>query len=303
MKQLCKEEQVCCLTLDEMSISPCVEYDPSSGQLLGNVSLEGHSGVATHALVIMLGGVTSRWKQTVAYYFTGNSSDGTVLKPIILEIIEKAASIGLYVIAVTSDMGSMNRALWRSFGLRTGRHCGTVNKIPHPLDSQKSLHFLSDVPHVIKNLKAALVNRNVFTLPESIVSEHNLSSCNVSIAPVKDLAEFQELQPLKLAPKLSSSTLAPSHFEKMKVSNALNFFSNAVASGLHYLAKEEGRSTDYVSTAWFIAICNHWFDLMCSRHPVLALSKLHPSKHREAVNFLRSVVTLFKSLKIKGREN
>ena len=56
-----------------------MEYDPSSGQLLGNVSLEGHSGVATHALVIMLGGVTSRWKQTVAYYFTGNSSDGTVL--------------------------------------------------------------------------------------------------------------------------------------------------------------------------------------------------------------------------------
>ena len=183
VKQPCEEEQVCFLTLDETSISPCVEYDPSSGQLLGYVSLEDHSGVATHALVIMLGGVTSRWKQTVAYYFTGNSSDGTVLKPLVLEIIEKAAGIGLYVIAVTSDMGSMNRAMWRSFGLRTGRHCATVNKIPHPLDSQKIFAFSFRCSTCDQKFEGCLANGNVFTLPESMVSEHNLSSCNVSIAP------------------------------------------------------------------------------------------------------------------------
>ena len=43
-----------------------IEYDPSGGQVLGNVTLLGHSGSATHGLVFMLGGVTSRWKQTVA---------------------------------------------------------------------------------------------------------------------------------------------------------------------------------------------------------------------------------------------
>jgi hypothetical protein len=94
---------------------------PSSGQVIGYVTLPGHSGSATHALVFMLGRITSRWKQTVAYYYTGNSTDGTKLKAIVLEILEKATNIGLHVIAVTSDMESANRALWRTFNLLTDR--------------------------------------------------------------------------------------------------------------------------------------------------------------------------------------
>ncbi|XP_077484851.1 uncharacterized protein LOC144094839 [Amblyomma americanum] len=31
--------------------------------------------LATHALVLMLGGIASRWKQTVAYHFTAESFD------------------------------------------------------------------------------------------------------------------------------------------------------------------------------------------------------------------------------------
>ena len=50
----------------------------------------------------------------------------------ILDIIKKATDIGLHVIAVTSDMGSANRALWRSFGIVCSRYSQTVNKIPHP---------------------------------------------------------------------------------------------------------------------------------------------------------------------------
>ena len=72
-------------------------------------------------------------EQTVAFYFTGNSTDGTVIRPIVLDVIKRAAEIGVHVIAITSDMGSANRAMWRSFNLLTGKHCKqTVNKIPHP---------------------------------------------------------------------------------------------------------------------------------------------------------------------------
>lgn len=46
----------CCLTLDEMSITPAMEFDKSSGTVLGNVTLPGHSGTATHILVFMLAG-------------------------------------------------------------------------------------------------------------------------------------------------------------------------------------------------------------------------------------------------------
>jgi ribosomal protein L1 len=46
----------CCLTLDEMEISGSVDYDASSKQVLGDVTLPNDSGSATHLLAFMLGG-------------------------------------------------------------------------------------------------------------------------------------------------------------------------------------------------------------------------------------------------------
>ena len=152
------EERLCCLTLDEMSLTSKLEYDAGSDSVYGNVTLPKYSGIATHALVSMLGGITTRWKQTVAYYYTSNSTDGTVFKDIILDIIKRATDIGLHVEAVASDKGSSNRAMWRSFGIVCGPLCQTVNRIMHPQDPERYLYFLVDVPHVFKNIKAALVS-------------------------------------------------------------------------------------------------------------------------------------------------
>ena len=82
-----KEERLCCLTLDEMSLTPKVEYDITSGNLVGNVTLPQLYGERDHALGFILG-ITSRWKQTVAYHVTSGSTDGSVFKDIILEIVE-----------------------------------------------------------------------------------------------------------------------------------------------------------------------------------------------------------------------
>ena len=228
-----EEEKFCCITLDEMSISSAIEYDSSIGQIIGNVNLPHHAGQATHGLVFMLAGISSRWKQIVAYYLTGNKTDGKVFQQIILEIIEKAASVGLHVSAVTSDMGSCNRAMWSTFGLATNRYVN-VTHIQHPLDQAKNLYFIADVPHVIKNLRTSFVNGNELELPENIVSSHNLSSNRVSLLPVKDLIEFQEHLDIKLAPNLTKATIEPSHFQKMKVSSAMHLFSNSVSSGIRF---------------------------------------------------------------------
>lgn len=122
------EERECCLILDEMCITAGLQYDRSSSCLRGDVTLLEHSGTATHALVIMLAGVTTRWKQIVAYYFTGNSVKGETLKPVVLEIISRASGTGLHVRTITSDMGSANPALLNSFGIICSRHCKVLNK-------------------------------------------------------------------------------------------------------------------------------------------------------------------------------
>ena len=290
-------ENLCCLTLEEMSITAGYEYDPSTSQIAGTVNLPGHSGQATHGLVFMLSGLTSRWKQVAAYFLTGNKTDGSIFKQIVLEIIDKATKIGLHVSAVTSDMGSSNRAMWSSFGLVTNRK-SNITTIPHPSDSSRHLHFLADVPHVIKNLRSALCSGNEIELPLDVMQSNQLTSCKVNCSPVLNLIEYQEKAAIKLAPNVSRSTIHPSHFEKMKVSGVLHLFSNSVSSGIRYLVAHEGRSADYLTTAWFLEVCNKWFDLMSSRHPVMALSKENPEKYQAAVSFLRFVIKLFAEIKI-----
>ena len=295
---LTKEERLCCLTLDEMSLTQKVEYDISSGELVGDVTLPRHFGSADHALVFMLGGVTSRWKQTIAYHFTTGSTDGTVFKDIILDIISHAADIGLYVQAVTSDMGSANRAMWKSFGIICGKHCKTIHRIPHPSETEGWLYFLADVPHLFKNIKSALISGQNFVLSKDTVERHQLCSNIVSDYPLRDLVCFQEHHELKLAPKLTKAKLAPSHFQKMKVSNATHVISHDVSSALIYLANKECRGAEHRTAAWFIETVNHWFELMTSRHPVMALSKMKPDKYRETRSFLQDVIALFKGIKI-----
>lgn len=101
----------CSLILDEMSITPGRIYCTSTNPFIGDVTLVNHTGTTTHALVFMLTGTASRWKQTVAYEYTSDSVKGAELKQIVIEIIRKAEEMGLRVHAVTSDMASANRGM------------------------------------------------------------------------------------------------------------------------------------------------------------------------------------------------
>ena len=291
VKEWKPQERECCLTLDEMAITASVEFDASTGKLLGDVTMPDHSGQATHALVFMLGGITTRWKQVVGYHYTGNSINGIVLKAVTLDVIRHAADVGLHVVAVTSDMGSANRAMWKSFGIVCGKYSETTNKIQHPCDPSRFLYFIADVPHVIKNVKAALVNGQTFKLPDDVVASNNLSGSEVSKAPVED-------QELKIAPKLTSAALDPCHFDKMKVCHALHFFSQSVSAGIRFLVESGQSATTDLVTAWFVELMNKWFDLMSSRNPVMALSKFRQSEYEKAIALLKSVINLFTGLKI-----
>ncbi len=286
-------ERECVLSLDEMAITPSVELHMLTGKLYGNVTLPGHRGVATHACVFMLAGNTTRWKQVVAYHYSGNSTNGAEYRPIITEIIERAASIGLHVLDVTTDMGSPNQAMWKSFGVDH-----TKTSVPHPTTPDRRLYFMPDVPHLVKNLKSALVHGQVLTIPRNVVNKENLPSNEVSVVPIKDLLSFQEGMALKVAPHLSAAAIEPSHFEKMKVGPALNVFSKATSAGLKYMVQQENRPLSYLTTAWFLEQVDHWFDLMSSHHPITALSRVKMEEYEKAIIFLQDIIHLFHGMKI-----
>ena len=46
------EERQCMLTLGEMSVTASVELDNRTGRFIGDVTLPGHTGVATHSMVL-----------------------------------------------------------------------------------------------------------------------------------------------------------------------------------------------------------------------------------------------------------
>ncbi|KAK4321354.1 hypothetical protein Pmani_007835 [Petrolisthes manimaculis] len=76
----------------------------------------------------------------------------------------------------------------------------------------------------------------------------------------------------------------------MKVSHALNFFSHSVSCGVRFLVEHEGRDKSDLTTAWFLEFVNKWFNLMSSRHPVMALSKCNRDVYEESVAHLESAV-------------
>jgi hypothetical protein len=161
----------------------------------------------------MLSGVTTRWKQTCAYYFTPASVDGSVLKEIICNIITKAEQIGLKVIAITSDMGSANQRMWREFGISVTNGNMTTS-VGHPYDHSRQLHFIADPPHILKNVRNFMISGQKIQLDDATVAMHKLNHNEVSSEPITILHNTEKLSfSLKLAPKLTERVLKPGQNE------------------------------------------------------------------------------------------
>lgn len=295
-------QRKCVLMVDEMQLHDKLEYDPSTQSVCGYATLKENESdepvLATHGLVFMIGGISTRWKQVVAYDFTGSSFSGSRCADIIKGIIQQCAAIGLEVIAVTSDMGSGNRAMWRDFGISAGRGSPVLCSASNPQDLSQPIFFLADVPHIVKNLRNHLCRGQLIHLPPDIVAKLEFPCDIVGLWPVKQLIAHEKGKQFKMAPNLTDTHISPGHFEKMKVSYAVQLMSHSTACALEELVRQRLLSPIALTTAWFFKQVNRWFDLMCSRHPCLALSMQRPDKHAEAVNFLESFIDMFSRIRI-----
>ncbi|KAM7293384.1 uncharacterized protein ISCGN_026514 [Ixodes scapularis] len=111
------QERHCVLLMDEMQLTPGLEYDCTTKTVIGQTTLKGcklpsNDGIvtfATHGLVFMLAGLSTRWKQVIGYHFTGSSVSSDDLKKIVFEIIVECEKIGLVVEGIVSDMGACNQ--------------------------------------------------------------------------------------------------------------------------------------------------------------------------------------------------
>ncbi|EFN90118.1 hypothetical protein EAI_17545 [Harpegnathos saltator] len=157
-----------------MSIKPGLQYDNSSASVIGRSTMKLSGEInssnkqATHSLVFILCGISTKWKQTIAYKFTANSFCPHEMVKEIETIIQKAHFIGLTIKVVISAMSALNRSWWKILNI-TGKKWTTVNNyIQHPCDKKEKLYIMPDSVHVFKNVACSLTAGNT------------LFKCNIS---------------------------------------------------------------------------------------------------------------------------
>lgn len=296
--------KICTLSFDEMSIVEGEKYDMNLNTLLGKITFPDKSfgsGLASKALVFMIGGISGRWKQIIAYYFTTSSTDPLKMKEIIIELLWRCKEIGIHVINITSDQAGGNQAVWKALGFGKKPYCfeseDFINSIPHPTNPSKKLYLVSDAPHAFKNLTQSLLNNRKIFLPPKFVEDYGLSSNVVDKEHLEILHEEQSKSVLKLAPRLRASNLNPQGFEKMRVGISSNLISKSVSAALTFLSNEK---QDLTTSAAFVAVIDKWFEIITSRHYLTSLSIKNQS---EQLIFLKNCIELFLTMKIGEKKH
>ncbi|CAH1382772.1 unnamed protein product [Tenebrio molitor] len=141
----------------------------------------------------MLAGVSTRWKQIVAYDFTANSYNSSEAYERLKGILMKAHEIGITVRAIVSDMGPQNRSLWKLLNIVAGKHNVISNSIPHPCLSNERLLVVPDPVHIYKNIAAALTKGYSFVLGDSIVRNINCNIASFQLNPSKNFMSLKKM--------------------------------------------------------------------------------------------------------------
>ena len=145
-----------------MSLQEAYALDKETLKIIGftdlgvHISEEEKKKLGNHALV-MFQPFSGSWIQPIGCFLSRGAATSDELYPIILESIVLLENSGLKVNAVVSDAAQWNRGMWALFGITEEKvHC------EHLFDVNRKLWFISDFPHLIKNLRNWMTKGRVF---------------------------------------------------------------------------------------------------------------------------------------------
>ncbi|KAM7304383.1 hypothetical protein ISCGN_014283 [Ixodes scapularis] len=197
------------LIIDEMKLSEHLSVT-TGAEIEGFVNLgpytpdEQKTLPCNHGLVVMFVPLVGAWTQVLGAFGSNENVKGDLLAKIVLEATVLAEKAGLFVDYVTCDAASWNRKMWRMFNVRASLK-EVICKIQHPVDSSRFLHFFSDFPHLVKNVRNRLLT-TTFKTPEG----------HVSMQFVREALKLEgSAATLKVMPGITSVHVAPNNFEKM----------------------------------------------------------------------------------------
>lgn len=232
----------CVLMFDEMSLKEHVQYCPREDKVIGLVD-NGNSrsgDLANYAVVFMVRGLRTKWKQPVACYFTRGGMKGKELKDVIQEVLASCFEIGLKVVATICDMGTNNVSALKELGAKfpdplfhfQGHEIAVVFDPPHLLKCIRNMFF----SHFVRGVKV----RGDVPIVGGAKWEH-----------IEKMYEEEKNNIFRIAPKIKDAHVAPTSCERMKVSTAAQTMSHSVAAAMHsYVSR--GKVTDCLTLHTFL---------------------------------------------------
>lgn len=147
------------LTFDAMAIDQrldlCVAKDEVDGFIDLGLDLGRQPVVATNVLVFMVRCITTKWKQTIGYFFTGPSLQWTKTRELVMAALKYCSDVGLTVLGVICDQESSQTRLWRELGV-TPSNPGFKDPVTGDF-----VFVLPDPVHLLKSIRNNLMNHPV----------------------------------------------------------------------------------------------------------------------------------------------
>ncbi|KAL8608040.1 hypothetical protein ACOMHN_023856 [Nucella lapillus] len=122
------------LSLDGMTVTKALTYSHHHDELVGFVNCSEHhqsDEMADQAILVMIRGLTLKWKQVLGYFVAKHNLATPTLTAIISEIVRTVTGIGLYVDAIVMDQESCQWKWMKDMGVCVERpyvfHGTTLN--------------------------------------------------------------------------------------------------------------------------------------------------------------------------------
>jgi len=120
------------------------------------------------------------WIQPIACFLSRGAASSDVLCQIIMEAIILMENAGFRVNNITTDGATWNRSMWSKFGITDGNV-----SCEHIVDEGRRLWFVSDFPHLIKNVRNWMTGKHLPSkvyMPMKFLKKFRLKCKNVPIS-------------------------------------------------------------------------------------------------------------------------
>ena len=181
----------------------------------------------------MIKSVVGKYKDIVVIYSMSKLTAGKQ-HGCYLEVMQLLRSVGVNVVAISVDNASTNRKFFIEF-LCEGQ---LKTHITDPVTGQ-SIFLLFDPVHDLKNVYNNFQSRVLFECPA--IDGMLPDGCIASFKDIVALQIHEADKPLKIASRLTTSSLDPKSIEKTSVKLAVSVFCESTRNALNTYSALEGK--------------------------------------------------------------